>query len=210
MTISVERDASAVLSTQASTKVYRSPRGTTSELMGRIEEGGTLLVLPDPVVCFAGARYCQRQRVRMSERASLVIADCMLSGRRAAGERWRFVDYRSLLEIIVGSRLLVHDSMALREADGELVRRFGRINALATVAIVGPHFCEHAARLVTWSAAQEVTPASELVITASNLSDQGCVVRIAGSSGENVWRSVKTVLNFIPPWLGDDPWARKW
>ena len=52
----------ALLSTQSSTKIYRSPRGCTSRLAIRAAEGAAVAVVPDPVVCFAGARYAQTRR----------------------------------------------------------------------------------------------------------------------------------------------------
>lgn len=208
--IVVRRDAAAYVSTQASTKVYRSPRGTSVNLTGRVEDQATLLVLPDPVVCFAGARYRQMQRFDVAAEGSLVVADCLLSGRCAYGERWEFLEYRSVLEITVNRRQLVYDALALRRDDGRLTRRFGRFNALAVVAIVGPSFRENTQRLVAWSAAQEVSSRPELLVTAASLSGEGCLLRIAGTSGERVCRTIRTLLDFIPSWLGDDPWARKW
>lgn len=208
--ISASRGAEAYLSTQASTKVYRSPHGTCVDVNARVEEGATLLVLPDPVVCFTGARYRQAQHFHLSAQGSLVVADCLLSGRCASGERWEFLEYRSLLKITLDDRLLVHDALALRAEDGELMKRFDRFNALAVVAIVGRSFRESTNRLLAWSAAQTVAPRPEVLVTASNLSDEGCLLRIVGTSGEKVCCTIRTLLDFVPSWLGDDPWARKW
>ena len=106
--------AAAFVSTQASTKVYRSPRGTSAELRARVGPDGLLIVAPDPVVCFAGARYRQAQRFqrrgqRSSGRHRLRVVR-PARGRRAMGVR----RVRSLIEISRGDRLLVHDALALR------------------------------------------------------------------------------------------------
>ena len=59
---SLER--AALLQTQASTKVYRSPRGATSAARERWSATmAPLVVLPDPTVCFAGACFAQAQHV---------------------------------------------------------------------------------------------------------------------------------------------------
>jgi urease accessory protein len=55
-----------------------------------------------------------------------------------------------------------------------------------------------------------VARADELLIAATALGDEGCVVRIAGTSVERVGRTVRDLLRFVPALLGDDPWARKW
>src|SRR5262245_41650827 len=44
--------AAALLATQAATKVYRSPHGTSMTMTARVADHGLLVVAPDPVVCF--------------------------------------------------------------------------------------------------------------------------------------------------------------
>src|SRR5262245_38222153 len=60
--IEVGAGAAAYFSTQASTKVYRSERGAVTGLRAAVAAGGLLIVMPDPVVCFAASRYVQTQR----------------------------------------------------------------------------------------------------------------------------------------------------
>ena len=57
--VNVAAGATAFVSTQASTKVYRSFRGARTATVARIGAGGLLVLAPDPVVCDAGARYRQ-------------------------------------------------------------------------------------------------------------------------------------------------------
>jgi urease accessory protein len=210
LNVDVKRGATAFISTQAATKAYRSPRGTSAELIGRVEVDGLLVVMPDPVMCFAGARYRQIQRFLIANGASLVIVDCLLSGRLAAGERWAFDCYHSLLQVRVGDRLLVHDSLVLYASDGELARRFRRFEALAVAVIIGPSFADEAANLVAAASSQEVVPRPDLLMTASNLRGVGCIVRVAGVSAEQVGRTLRELLRFVAARLGDDPWIRKW
>jgi len=51
--IEVERGATAVMSTQASTKVYRSQHGASQQLRADVADDALLVLAPDPVVCFA-------------------------------------------------------------------------------------------------------------------------------------------------------------
>ncbi len=85
--LDVEGRAAAFLSTQASTKVYRSTRGTSAGLRARVGEEALLVVAPDPVVCFAASRYRQRQEFELAGNATLVAIDWMSAGRWAAEER---------------------------------------------------------------------------------------------------------------------------
>ena len=63
--IAVDRGAAAVLATQAATKVYRSPAGTSVQLTAAVGDDAVLVVIPDPVVCFAGASYRQAQQLNI-------------------------------------------------------------------------------------------------------------------------------------------------
>jgi urease accessory protein len=206
----VETGAAAFLSTQAASKVYRSPLGTSADLHAHVSDAGLLLVLPDPVVCFAGSRYRQGQQFDLAATAGLVLLDWLTSGRRAAGERWDFEEYSSRTVIRVGGRLILHDALALRHLDGSLADRFGRFDVLATVALVGASLRGFAEGILSTVAGRPVERQPEMVIGASRTRDGGCVLRIAGRSVEDVGGSVREFLSFVPALLGDDPWARKW
>jgi urease accessory protein len=208
--IDVGEDAAAFVSTQASTKVYRSPRGTEAKISARIAPGGLLVLAPDPVVCFAGARYRQGQRVELTDTATLVAVDWLSSGRRAFGERWMFHDYETTLVVRNEGRLLVHDALALRASDGNLAQRLGRFEVFAVVTLVGALVRTEAAAIVSSVNARPLARISDLLIAATALGDRGCVVRIAATSVERVGRTIRELVRFVPALLDDDPWARKW
>ena len=125
----------AFLSTQSTTKVYRSPSGTSSELFVQAGDRAVVISAPDPVMCFAGATYRQTQAFDLAPTASLVAVDAMVSGRYARGERWSFAEYASRTTLHVGGRLIVHDALFLSPADGSIGRRMGRFDAFATVLV---------------------------------------------------------------------------
>ena len=207
--VSVGPHAAAMLSTQASTKVYRS-RGTTVDLDAVVASGGLLAVLPDPVICFAASSCRQTQRVKLNAGASLILVDWLTSGRHAAGERWRFDRYASRIEVQDGSRLVMMDSLSLDAAEGNLDARMGRFNVLCLIALVGPSVREHAERVLSQVASVPVVRRARLLAGASAVADGGCLVKIAGVSLEEVASAARDYLRFVPSLLGDDPWARKW
>jgi len=202
--------AAAFLSTQASTKVYRSPRGSDVEMRATVERAGLFVTVPDPVVCFAASRYRQTQHVDVSEDAGLVLVDWVTSGRRASGERWQFEEYVSRTIVRHRGRLVLHDATALRASDSDLATRIGRFDVLALLVIVGEPLVMDAAAIVTSLSQQPIVRRSDLLISAAPLGESGCVVRIAGRSVEHVGRRLRQLLGFVPALLGDDPWSRKW
>lgn len=208
--VAVGPDATAVLSTQASTKVYRSPRGTSVELAAVVAGGGLLIMLPDPVVSFADSTYDQDQRFELEAAAGLLLVDWLSSGRKGAGERWAFDRYSSRLAIRREGRLILFDALSLAAEDGELTARMGRFDVVCLVALLGPHLRLHAERALSRVAALPVERQAHLLLAASPIASEGCLLRIGGVSMEGVVRALRDYLSFVPALLGDDPWARKW
>jgi urease accessory protein len=193
--------AAAMLATQASTKVYRSVRGCAQEVHAEVGDGGLLVVLPDPVVCFAGARFSQSIDVQLGDGATLILVDAVTCGRAARGERWAFDAYRSAITVRRGERLLLHDAIELDAAAGALDARMGRFDALATLVGFGPR-AELAPPPLPERAAGWLAARSEL--------DGGALVRAAAADTEHLHAGIRAALTSLPALLGDDPFARKW
>lgn len=208
--VEVTRGAAAYLSTQAAAKVYRSPSGTRATLQARVDEDALFVLAPDPVVCFAGARYRQEQRFAIALSAGLVVLDAVVSGRYAAGERWAFLEYQSLIEVTIGGRLAVYDPIALRAADGNLAERLGRFEVLATAVLAGGALRDESAQVLAACAQEPLAHRADLIVAASPLGPDGCIVRIGATSTEQLARTLRALLHFLPSRLDDDPWSRKW
>ncbi|XP_010683927.2 urease accessory protein D isoform X1 [Beta vulgaris subsp. vulgaris] len=93
----IEDGCTAVLTTQASTKVYKSvgSKGSEQIMEARVGSEALLAVIPDPVTCFATARYTQKQVFRVLSDSNLLVVDWFTSGRYESGERWDFAMYKS-------------------------------------------------------------------------------------------------------------------
>jgi urease accessory protein len=213
--VEVGSGACAWVSTQASTKVYRSRFGSGTTFTARVDEGGVLVAAPDPVVCFAASRYRQSQRIELAPTASLVLVDWVTSGRRASGERWLFHEYISRLDVSVDAKRVVYESLALRADEGNLAERMGRFDVLAIVLVVGGPLLERASAIVAGVADEPIARKANRLVAATMLAPRelgeiGCLVRIAAGSVEDAGRTIRSCLRFVPDLLGDDPWARKW
>jgi urease accessory protein len=213
--VQVDAGAAALLSTQASTKVYRSTGGASTSLVARVAEGALLVSLPDPVVCYAGSGYRQTQAFDLAPSGGLVALDWMASGRRGSGERWAFDGYAATTRLRMGERLALHDALRLEPGDGDLAARAGRFDVLALLVVTGDRIASHAARLTKTVAEMPIGRRAGVVVSAGPLpglaaAPPGCLVRLAGVHVEDVRRVLHGLLDFVPGLLGDDPWARKW
>ena len=101
-------------------------RGTSADDCTRASApAGCSLLAPDPVVCFARVALPSGAAVRRSRRTpALVLVDWMIvgppRGRRAVGVR----RVRQRADVRLDGRLLLHDALALRAADGDLAARW--------------------------------------------------------------------------------------
>jgi urease accessory protein len=208
--LEVGEGATVLLATQAATKVYRSPHGTSAQLDATVRNDGLLVFAPDPVVCFEGSSYRQVQRFDLEGSAGLVYLDWFSSGRHAAGERWQFDCYQSRVSVRHSGRLVMLDAISLERRDGDLRKRMGRFDAVLVAAILGRSLERHAAEIVARVERMSVMRGANLLVGASAIAGVGCVLRIAGTSAEEVGRAAQRYVAFVKTLLGDDPWSRKW
>jgi urease accessory protein len=203
--------ARALLTTQASTKVYRSLRPCRQSLDATVDADAMLAVVPDPIVCFAGADFTQTQQYDLHAGASLVAIDWVTSGRHASGERWVFSRYESRIEIRRASRRVLFDAIVLDAAAvHSAADRMGRFEVLLTAVITGPLVSRAADHLVHDVSQAPIVRGADLVITAARLRDGGALLRMAGTSVEQVAGVLRTALAFLSDLTGDDLWSRKW
>jgi urease accessory protein len=210
LAVEVDRGASALVGTQASTKVYRSPRGTTQSLSARVARDAMLALVPDPVSCFAGARYAQSIDVELEDdRATLVLVDAFTCGRAARGERWAFDRYGSRTRVTRAGRLLVLEAVLLDPAHGDLTTRMGSFEAFATVLAVGPRAEEVRARLLSAAAGPPLRDGSRLH-AANAIAHDVTIGRVAAGSAGELSATLRALASPLARELGDDPFARRW
>lgn len=201
--------STGLVGTQASTKVYRCPTGACrQDLTATIGQEALLVLVPDPVVCFAEARYEQTIAVELAAQASLVLVDTFTAGRSARGERWQFARYASRLGITRAGAPLVHDAVLLDPTHGDVASRLGRFDAIATIVLFGPRARD--LREAAIARAPAPARAAAIVEAVSPIGEDGALIRVAGASVEAVTAAVRAYLAGLGALLGDDPFARKW
>jgi urease accessory protein len=205
--IDAGEDTSAFISTQASTKVYRSPSGCSQLLAARVADGAALAVVPDPVVCFAGAKYVQSIDIDLAPTASLLLFDGYTCGRAARGERWRFARYASRTTVSRSGRAVLIDAARLDSAYGPIADRMGRFNVLLSLLAVGPRFASVRDAIL----ADKPHSGRDATIAASSpIGTDGAILRVAADRSESASRVFRSSFVALAQVLGDDPLARKW
>jgi urease accessory protein len=138
------------------------------------------------------------------------MVDWITSGRHASGERWAFSRYESRFDIRREGRRIFLDALVLERNIDTVVERMGRFDVVLTAVVTGPLVANDAADILTHVSQSCVDRHSNLVMSASRLRDGGTLLRMAGTSVEQVGNALRAHLAFLAPLTGGDLWSRKW
>ena len=119
--ITVERDAAVMITTPSASRVFRMKEGAAaSEQTFRVEPGGWLEVLPEPLVPHRGSRFRQVTHLEVAPGAGLFFVDQLMPGRIGHGEAWRWERLRLETAVRIGGELALcerwdHSGASLQE-----------------------------------------------------------------------------------------------
>ena len=207
--VAVEPGARALVTSQASTKIYRGERGAESCVRAEVGQGGLLALVPDPVSAFAGARYRQSISVTLAPGASLALCDVITAGRVASGERWRAARVASRIDVQGGedgAGWRLTDAIELDAVHGEVARRMGRFDVLATLVLAGPLLGDAQSRILARVGAAPIGPGP--VIESATQRSDALVLRLAATHVEAAVARLRGHLAEVFALVGD-PLCRK-
>jgi len=205
--VDVAAGAGLFLTSQSSSKVYRRA-ASRCRVTATVGDAGVLVAWPDPIACFAGAAFDQRQRFRIAGSAGLIAVDAWTAGRIAHGERWAFARLALRTEIEIEGVPVLADALVVSPAHGGLAARMAEAQAFATIAIAGERFTTAVQAVDRAVGARGV--AAQPRISAS-VWPWGAVVRIAAATTEQLVAGIHTMIGeTVRDVLGADPFVRKW
>ncbi|XP_024975638.1 urease accessory protein D [Cynara cardunculus var. scolymus] len=225
--LTIDDGCTAVLTTQASTKVYKSVALKCSKqtMEARIGNDALMVVIPDPVTCFSTARYSQKQVFRIVSGSSLLLVDWITSGRHESGEKWDFGLYKSTNHIYLESKPLFLDTVLLEhESATSIAERMQCYQVIAMVILLGPklkHIQDQVQEDVKKMMMEQLHMPSRtkacnsdrytkpsLIASCNPFGPKGVgvVIRIAATTTESVYRFLQHQLAGLEPMLGLCPY----
>jgi urease accessory protein len=103
--IEQEAETHVCLTTPSATRIYRTlEKPAILETVIRVGEGAALEYFPDHVIPHEGSALHQSLRVEMATGSRAIVFDSMASGRVAHGERWKFREIDSRMEVFSSGR----------------------------------------------------------------------------------------------------------
>ena len=194
----------------------RSDTSTTQSIDAHICSDALLLLLPDPVTCFADSSYEQLQTFVLEKDASIILLDWITSGRMSRGEEWAFSSYYSLNEVWLQGVRVARDALLLETSPLDALERGIEVRmrsyaCYATVILCGPRvqriISDVLARYDAISVFQQSSPMS-LVWSASRVNSGCVIIRVAGQETETVKLWLKDTLNGAESLIGSDAYSK--
>jgi urease accessory protein len=120
--IDVEDEARLVLTAPSSSRVYRSRKGShaTVQQTFAVGAGGFMEFYPEPFIPHSGARYHQKNTLRVAENGALLFFEWLTPGRVASGEAFEYEELKWDTDLWHGDTLIARERYTLTPRDTSL------------------------------------------------------------------------------------------
>lgn len=193
--ISVREGASALFTTPAAQKLYRSDATTEQLTELRVQATGALEWFPAETIVFDGAHAGARTRVLLEPDSAFLGWDILCFGRTASALPFSRGELRWAFEIVRAGSLLSVDRIHVRGGSPVLSGAwgYGGSPVFGTLYCVPKDASTAAEALV---ALNQAAPQNDLAVT---VVDGCCIVRSAGASVEIVRRALERCWALLRP-----------
>jgi urease accessory protein len=190
--IVLEPGTHVCLGTPSATRVYRTDGAPAIlETVIRVGEGATLEYFPDHIIPHAGSALRQSLRIEMGGGSRAIVLDSLASGRRAHGERWKFRELDSRIEVRMGGKSAYLNRTRI-VPDASRPNQFGLMEDFDYMTGLAVFADERAPWADVWHALNaELESAPEISGGASLLAHGGCVARFLARSAPDMTRMNK-------------------
>jgi len=114
MNVGLDQGATATLTTQSATKVYKTPNTPVyQETTIDLKKGSYLEYFPDALIAYKDARYIQKNTVYMEKGATFLYWDILTPGWSPEGDYFSYDSLRLINEIYLEEELILFDHIKL-------------------------------------------------------------------------------------------------
>jgi urease accessory protein len=195
------------LTTPSATRIYRTAKNpAVLETRIRVGEGATLEYFPDHVIPHGASALRQFLRIEMGRGSRAIVLDSLAAGRVAHGERWKFAEMDSRIEVYACSKPAYVNRTRIAPAERNpqqhgSMQNFDYISCMAVFADGSTNWKE-----ICLSANEILNSVPEILGGASELSRGGCVIRLLAHSAsamtlanQKLWDMARQQLTGLPP-----------
>ncbi|WP_456277264.1 urease accessory protein UreD [Bacillus sp. AK128] len=112
--LTLEDGAELSVTTQSSTKVYKTVRKPVLQMMNiKLGKNSVLEFVPDPLIAYENSRFIQETSVYLKESACLIYSEIITPGWAEDGSYFRYDWIRSKLKVYKEEKLVLFDHLLL-------------------------------------------------------------------------------------------------
>jgi len=116
--INVKKNAKLAVTTQASTKVYKTPnKQVEQKIVYKLDEQRELHIKQDPLIAYRDARFLQETNVYMDKSAVFFLTDIVTPGWSKEGDLFPYTLVSSKVKVYQNHKLTVYDHLRLKPQD---------------------------------------------------------------------------------------------
>lgn len=114
-TIRLKKDARAIITSQASTKIYKCENDmeTYQETHIKLEDNSILEYITDPVILFKDAKYKQENTIYMDRESTFIYTDGITAGWSPDGENFKYKSGKLKTNVYYDGELVLLDNLVL-------------------------------------------------------------------------------------------------
>lgn len=196
--IHIKKDARAIVTTQAATKVYRCDNDLQSYQRNEVivEDNACLEFISDNVILFKDAMFRQETTINLASTASLVYTEGLTSGWSPDGKRFQYSNVQMKLKMFIDGRPVMLDNLKLDAKQDDMTslgffEEYNNYSSLIVVdELVNEKFIDVLRGLI-----EDLNLDIRAGIT--RLECNGFVLRVLGNMTQDLEKAMFACINYI-------------
>lgn len=196
--IELKEDTRAVLTTQASNKVYKSENGIPSKQYSKIRLGENSVAeyINDSVILYKDAVYEQRTDIYLRESSTLIYTDGITAGWSPDGKSFQYTSMRMKTRIFVENELVYFDNLKLVPAEYN-VQDFGILEGyknFGTMIVIDKRINRD---IINHIREEIKNSGLDIKFGITSLETKGFIIRILGNLTQDIQRAEGIAHNYL-------------
>lgn len=196
--INLKEDSRTIITTQASTKVYKCENGkkTEQETLINLDKNSILEYITDSVILYKNAIYKQVNNIYMDESATLIYSDGITSGWSKEGAEFQYNSVQLKSNLYVNNKLVLLDNLLVnpREDDVTKLGFFEGYQHFGTLVVINKNINVKIIEKLRNEIKNLNLP---IYFGISEIEINGFVLRVLGNLTQNIEMAIKLCHNYI-------------
>lgn len=197
-TFTLKKDSRAIITTQASTKVFKCTNGKTTEqhTIINLEAGSILEYITDTVILYKDSIYKQVNDIYLAEDSTFIYSDGITSGWSPEGEGFKYNKVQLKSNVYVNNKLILLDNLIINpmEHDVSKLGFFEDFLCFGTLLVINKNISSEIIEILRDELKKSMLP---IDFGISQLEVNGFVLRVLGNLTQHVEKAINICNNII-------------